>query len=68
MQVLTPTQEQYDTLNGYRFNNSELIFVKDFSNKWIVGLEVLQDVNFNAFLNDLKQLEKIEYTPFPNAK
>jgi hypothetical protein len=62
--VLTPTEEQYNALNGYKHNSSELLFVKDGSDKWIVGLEVLNDPNFAEIRNDLEQLERIEYTPF----
>jgi len=62
--VLTPTQEQYNALNGYKHNSSELLFVKDGSGRWIVGLEVLNDTNFAEIHNDLEQLEEIEYTPF----
>ena len=62
--VLTPTEEQYNALNGYKHNNSELLFVKDGSGKWIVGLEVLNDPNFAEIHNDLEQLERIEYAPF----
>ena len=62
--VLTPTQEQYNALNCYKHKSSELLFVKDGSDKWIVGLEVLNDPNFAEIRNDLEQLERIEYTPF----
>ena len=64
MIVLHPNTEQYTALNGYKHNSSELLFVKDGSEKWIVGLEVLNDHNFAEIHNDLEQLEKIEYTPF----
>ena len=62
--VLTPTEEQYNALNGYKKNSSELLFVKDGSDRWIVGLNVLDDPNFSEIRNDLEQLERIEYTPF----
>ena len=62
--VLHPNAEQYTALNGYKHNSSELLFVKDGSDKWIVGLEVLNDPNFAEIHNDLEQLERIEYTPF----
>lgn len=63
MLVLHPNTEQYNTLNGYKNNASELLFVKDGSDKWIVGIEVLNDENFTAIHNQLNQLERIEYTP-----
>ena len=63
MIVLTPTTEQYEILNNYSNNSSKLIFVKDGSNKWIVGLEVLQDDNFIDIRTELHRLERINYTP-----
>ena len=64
MIVLHPNIEQYNALNGYRYKSSELLFVKDGSDRWIVGLQVLNDPNFAEIRNDLEQLERIEYTPF----
>lgn len=64
MIVLHPNSEQYTTLNGYTNNSSRLEFVKDGSNIWIVGLEVLNDTNFSEIKPQLEQLEKIEYTPY----
>jgi hypothetical protein len=61
--VLHPNDEQYNALNGYRHNSSELLFVQDGSNRWIVGLEVLGDPNFAEIHEQLDQLERIEYTP-----
>ena len=65
MLVLHPNLEQYNTLNGYKNNASELLFVKDGSDRWIVGLEVLNDPNFSEIYDQLNELERIEYTPFP---
>jgi hypothetical protein len=65
MIVLHPNTEQYTALNGYTNNASELLFVKDGSDRWIVGLEVLNDTNFEAIHDQLNELERIEYTPFP---
>ena len=64
MLVLHPNTEQYTALNGYKNNASELLFVKDGSDRWIVGLEVLDDPNFSEIKQQLEQLEKVEYTPF----
>ena len=64
MIVLHPSTEQYNALNGYRNGNALLLFVKDGSDRWIVGLEVLNDPNFAEIHDDLEQLERIEYTPF----
>ena len=63
MIVLRPTTEQYNNLNNYENNSSQLIFVKDGSDKWIVGLEVLEDDNFIDIRTELQELERIEYTP-----
>ncbi len=65
--VLHPNVEQYNALNGYKNNSSELVFVKDGSNKWIVGLEVLDDPNFIDIHDQLEQLERIEFIPTPQS-
>ena len=64
--VLHPNAQQYTALNGFRHNSSELVFVKDGSDRWIVGTEVLNDLNFAEIHDQLNELERIEYTPFPN--
>jgi hypothetical protein len=66
MIVLHPSTEQYNALNGYKYKSSELLFVKDGSDRWIVGLEVLNDSNFAAIHDQLNELERIEYTPIPD--
>jgi hypothetical protein len=66
MIVLHPNTEQYTALNGYIHNSSELLFVKDGSDRWIVGTEVLNDPNFSEIHDQLEKLERIEYTPFPD--
>jgi hypothetical protein len=66
MIVLHPTDEQYTALNGYQYESSELLFVKDGSDRWIVGLEVLSDSNFAEIHDQLEQLERIEFTPMPS--
>jgi hypothetical protein len=65
MIVLHPNTEQYNALNGYKYKSSELLFVKDGSNRWIVGTQVLKDPHFAEIHEQLEQLERIEYTPFP---
>jgi hypothetical protein len=65
MIVLHPNSDQYNYLNGYTFNSSELLFVKDGSDRWIVGLQVLDDPNFAQIHDQLEQLERIQYTPPP---
>ena len=68
MIVLHPNTEQYNALNGYKYKSSELLFVKDGSDRWIVGLNVLIDPNFSAIHDQLEQLERIEYTPIPEEE
>ena len=63
MIVLHANNEQYAQLNGYRKNESELLFAIDGSGKFIVGLEVLNDANFADIHEQLDALERIEYTP-----
>ena len=64
--VLHPNTEQYTALNGYQYESSELLFVKDGSDRWIVGLQVLDDPNFAEIHDQLEELERIEYTPMPS--
>jgi hypothetical protein len=64
MIVLHPNIEQYNKLNGYKNNASELLFVVDGSGRFIVGLEVLEDSNFVEIHDQLEQLKRIQYTPF----
>lgn len=68
MIVLHPNTEQYNALNNYRNGNSVLLFVKDGSDRWIVGLNVLNDPKFSAINDQLNQLERIEYTPIPDEE
>jgi hypothetical protein len=65
MIVLHPNTQQYNALNGYKHKSSELLFVKDGSGRYIVGLQVLDDPHFAEIHEQLEQLERIEYTPFP---
>lgn len=66
MLVLHPNTEQYTALNGYKNQSSKLEFVKDGSDRWIVGIEVLNDPNFVEIHDQLNELERIEYTPNTN--
>lgn len=63
MIVLLATQEQYNNLNGYVNGPNELLFVKDGSDRWIVGTEVLGDPAFSEIHAQLEELERVEYTP-----
>ena len=65
MIVLHPNTGQYNALDGYQNGKSILKFVKDGSDRWIVGLNVLSDLKFETIHDQLEQLERIEYTPFP---
>ena len=61
--VLKATQTQYNTLNGYTFNCSKLEFQKDFNNNWIVGIEVLNEIDFLEIRVKLNKLVKINFEP-----
>jgi hypothetical protein len=63
MIVLTPSTEQLNRLNGFKNKTSKLEFVPDGSGKLIVGVEVLNDPNFEPIKEDLKQLKQVTYTP-----
>jgi len=65
MIVLHPNTGQYNALDGYQNGSSILKFVKDGSDRWIVGLNVLTDPKFEAIRTQLEKLQQIEYTPFP---
>ena len=65
MIVLHPNTTQYNALNGYKYQSSELLFVLDGSDRYIVGLQVLDDPHFSEIHDQLEQLERIEYTPIP---
>lgn len=62
MIVLSATQEQYTNLNGYVNGPNELLFVKDGSDRWIVGTKVLEDPAFFEIHNQLEELERVEFT------
>ena len=63
MIVLHPNEQQYNALNGYTNGVYQLIFAIDGSDRYIVGLEVLDDPNFSEIHKQLDELERIEYTP-----
>ena len=63
MIVLHPNTTQYNALNGYKHKSSELLFVKDGSDRWIVGTEVLDDPHFAEIHEQLNKLKRIKYTP-----
>ena len=61
--VLKATQTQYNTLNGYTYKRSKLEFQKDFNNNWIVGIEVLNEIDFLEIRVELNKLVKINFKP-----
>jgi hypothetical protein len=63
MEVLKATQAQYEALNGYTNKASELLFIQDKFNNWIVGKEVLNDVNFLEIKPQLLELSEIDFVP-----
>ena len=65
MIVLTANEEQYKTLNNYKNDCYVLEFNKDGSDRWIVSIEVLDCPFYKEIHDQLNELERIEYTPFP---
>lgn len=65
MIVLHPNTEQYNALNGYTNGVCRLEFIKDGADKWFVGLDALTYEPFQPIYDQLNELERIEYTPFP---
>jgi hypothetical protein len=65
MIVLHPTEEQYAVLNGYKHGLTVLTFALDGSNRYVCGLNVLEMPEFAEIHDQLNELERIEYTPFP---
>lgn len=63
MIVLHATTEQYNQLNGYSNKASVLEFVQDKLDRWVVGVGVLDDPNFEEIKPQLEELERIEYLP-----
>ena len=63
MKVLKATQAQYEALNGYANKASKLLFIQDKFNNWIVGKEVLNDVNFLEIKPQLLELSEIDFVP-----
>lgn len=68
MIVLHPNTEQYNQLNGYQNGRSILEFVLDASNRYVIGIEILDDPIFEAIHEELNKLERIEFTPFPEPE
>jgi hypothetical protein len=63
IKVLKATQSQYEALNGYTNKASQLLFIQDKFNNWIVGKEVLNDVNFSEIKPQLLELSEIDFVP-----
>jgi hypothetical protein len=63
MIVLKATELQYKSLNGYTKKQSQLLFIKDKFDNWIVGKEVLNDVNFLEIKPQLLELTEIDFIP-----
>lgn len=65
--VLHPTTEQYNQLDGFQNGRSILKFALDASNRYVIGMEILEDPIFQAIHEELNKLERIEFTPFPES-
>ncbi len=65
MIVLHPNTEQYNALNGYTNMGCIFEFIKDGADKWFMTLDALTYEPFQPIHDQLNELERIEYTPFP---
>jgi len=63
MKVLKATLAQYKSLNGYTNKASQLLFIQDKFDNWIVGKEVLNDVNFLEIKPQLLEFTEIDFVP-----
>lgn len=63
MKVLKATQEQYTQLNGYQNGVHRIEFVKDDEDNWIVPVQVKENNAFEGILEQLNQLEEIDFKP-----
>lgn len=63
--VLHPNEAQYNALNMYKNLSSQIIFFKDYSDRYVLGMSVFQDENLEPIHDQLNELERIEFTPFP---
>ena len=61
MQVLKATEDQYESINGYKNGDSIILFSKDANEEWVVGEAVIPDPAFAKIKAELEELEKIEY-------
>lgn len=63
MIVLLANKEQYNKLNGYKNDFVALQFAKDGLDRWVIGMQVLEDINLKEIYNQLNELERVEYIP-----
>jgi len=61
--VLKATIYKKNKLEGYYINGSELKFIQDVNDNWVVNEAVLYDDNFIDIRIDLEMLPIIEYQP-----
>ena len=64
MDVLKATEQQYESLNGYRKESSVLGFIKDNNNNWGVNTAVLYDPAFIEIESQLRELEIIQFEEY----
>lgn len=63
MKVLKASINDYNELNGFQIGVHKIEFIKDADNNWITAVEVKSNPAFEAILNQLNELEEIEYNP-----
>ena len=61
--VLKATEFEKAALEGFYSNNTELVFIQDKNNNWIVGINVIDAPEFEEIKTQLQALEQIDFEP-----
>lgn len=65
MIVLHPNNEQYKNLNGYQNGQNVFYFATDGAGKYFAELSALKCEEWKEIHDQLNELKRIEYTPYP---
>lgn len=63
MIVLTATVEQKEALEGFYENGTELRFIQDANDNWVVNIHVIENGSFLEIREELQSLPQIVYQP-----
>jgi hypothetical protein len=63
MKVLKANQAQYEQLNGFKKGVHKIEFVKDANDNWIIPSQVKENNAFEGILEQLNELEEIDFNP-----